>query len=68
MARSTAVTANRAEWPGTYAFQLLISPLRDWRVLNATCTACWIAWYTTGVSSPSIAPIPAADAGHRCAM
>ena len=44
MARSTASMAIFPAKAGAYAFQLEISPLRDWRVVVVTCSACWIAW------------------------
>jgi hypothetical protein len=31
-------------WAGAKAFHDEISPLRDWRVVQVTWSACWIAW------------------------
>ena len=44
MQRSTASIASLPAWAGANAFQLLMAPLRDWRVVKLTWAACCTAW------------------------
>ena len=68
MARSAASIASLPACAGAKAFQLLISPLRDWRKEMVTCSACCTAWKIASCGSFSRVPMPAAAEGQRWAM
>ena len=67
MARSTASTAIFPAKAGAWAFQVEISPLRDWRVAVVVCRPWPMAWKIVSTGRPSRVPIPAAAEGPRWA-